>query len=166
MADSGIKKAKVLQDNLPDIVSSLEGYLVRYRVVSEDRNRTSHWSPTFLVQPEYTFVSGATSLSKAADHVNVIWDPVSIEKDNLFIRKAREYDIWLRWDKGDNGDWQYGDRVEGNSSIFIIPSTYYVGGVDQLDKPNQLTIEIFLKGRPISRDFSFLKVYTIGPEAV
>lgn len=166
MADSGIKKAKVLETNLPDIVSTVEGYLVRYRIVSEDRNRTSHWSPIVLVQPQYTYVPGTTSITKAADHVVLIWDPVTIEKDGNYIRKAHEYDIWLRWDKGDNGDWIYGERIDSNTATFIIPSTYFINGVDQLDKPNQLTVEIFLKGRPITRDASFLKVYTIGPETV
>lgn len=166
MADKGIRKASFLQQNLPDINVDLEGYLVRYRIVSEDRNRTSHWSPIFLLQPEYTFISGNTDLGKSANHINVIWDPVRIEKDGNFIRNAAEYDIWIRWDKGDNGDWIYEDRVEGNSSIYIIPDTYFIDGIDQESKPNKATIEIFLKGTPITRDTDFLKVYTIGPETV
>lgn len=166
MADAGIKKAKVLESSLPDIVSTLEGHLIRYRIVSEDKNRTSHWSPIILIQPEYDYVSGTTSLGKSADHVNVIWDPVVIEKNGNYIRNAKDYDVWLKWDKGDNGDWVYGERISGNSGIFIIPATYFVNKVDQGSKPNQLTVEIFLKGSPISRDSEFLKVYTIGPEAV
>ena len=168
MADRGIKKAKFLEKDLPDIISNLEGYLVRYRIVSEDRNRLSHWSPIFLVQPGYDFIAGNTSLGKSADHVNIIWDAVSIEKDGNLIRKAKEYDIWLRWDKGEpaGGDWIYGERVESNSALFIIPSTYYINGIDQGSKPNNLTIEIFLKGNPITRDAAFLKVYTIGPTTV
>lgn len=166
MSDRGIKKAKILQADLPDIISNLEGYLVRYRIVSEDRNRSSHWSPIFLIKPEYTFVSGQTSIAKSSDHVNLIWDPVIIEKNNNFIKKAKEYDLWLRWDKGDSGDWVYEERIEGTSASIIIPETYFINGVDQLSKPNTLTVEIFLKGSPITRDAVFLKVYTIGPEVV
>lgn len=166
MADAGIKKAAFLQENLPDINVDLEGYLVRYRILSEDRNRTSHWSPTFLVKPNYDFFSGNTDLSKVSNHINIIWDPVRIEKEGNYLRTAREYDIWIRWDKGDNGDWIYEERIEGNSAVFIIPDTYFVNGVDQNSKPNQATIEIFLKGTPITRDKDFLKVYTIGPETV
>lgn len=166
MADAGIKKAAFLQENLPDINVDLEGYLVRYRILSEDRNRTSHWSPTFLVKPNYDFFSGNTDLSKVSNHINIIWDPVRIEKEGNYLRTAREYDIWIRWDKGDNGDWIYEERIEGNSAVFIIPDTYFVNGVDQNSKPNQATIEIFLKGTPITRDKDFLKVYTIGPEVV
>lgn len=166
MADAGIRKIIYRQEDLPEINVDLEGYLVRYRVISDDRNRTSHWSPLFLVKPEYTYTSGLTSIGKSADHVNLIWDPVQIYKDNNFIRNAVEYDIWLRWDKEDGGDWVYAERVEGTSSIFIIPNTYFINGVDQGTKPNSLTAEIFLRGTPIKRDKDLLKVYTIGPETV
>lgn len=166
MADPGIKKAVFAQEDLPDINVFLEGYLVRYRIASEDRNRSSHWSPLFLVKPDYTYVSGETSIGKSADHINLIWDPVQVYKNDNLIRNALEYDIWLRWDKGDGGDWVYATRVEGTSSIFIIPSTYFINGVDQQLKPNTLTAEIFLKGRPITREKDLLKAYTVGPETV
>jgi len=34
---------KVVVENVPKIYGS--GYTIRYRIISEDRNRTSHWSP-------------------------------------------------------------------------------------------------------------------------
>jgi len=166
MADQGIRKAVYRQEDLPEINVDLEGYLVRYRIASEDRNRTSHWSPTFLVKPDYSYVSGSTSIGKSADHVNIIWDPVQVYKDDNLIKNAVEYDVWLKWDKGNGGDWAYAERVEGTSSIFIIPSTYFINGVDQEEKPNSLTVEIFLRGTPIKRDKDLLKVYTIGPETI
>jgi hypothetical protein len=166
MADSGIKKARIINNSLPEIISGLEGYLVRYRIVSEDRNRLSHWSPIVLVQPSYDFVAGTTSIGLSSEHINLIWDPVRIEKDGTLIRNETEYDVWLRWDAGDGGDWIYGRRVVGNSSIFIIPATYFVDGVDQVTAPTQLTAEIYLKGSPVSRDSDYLKAYTIGPEAL
>lgn len=166
MADPGIKKAAVEQARLPEISVPAEGYFLRYRIISEDRNRISHWSPIFLLQPNYTYQSGNTAIGKQADHVNLIWDPVQILKDNNFIRNAVEYDIWLKWDRGDNGDWIYAERLEGNSATFIIPNTYSVGGVVQSHKPNKLTAEIYLKGQPITRDSSFLQVYVIGPETI
>lgn len=167
MADRGIRKAAFLQENLPTINVDVEGYLVRYRIVSEDRNRASHWSPIFLIKPEYDFISGNTSLgTQSAEHINIIWDPVIIEKDGNVIRTAYEYDVWIKWDKGDGGDWKYEGRVDGNSSIYIIPDTYFINGIDQDAKPNTATIEIFLKGTPITRDKDLLKVYSIGPTAV
>ena len=44
-ADNNIKKITVLQSSLP----STSNYTVRYRFVSEDKNRTSHWSPTYEI---------------------------------------------------------------------------------------------------------------------
>jgi hypothetical protein len=61
MADIGIKKATVLAANLPKLENPPANtvqemieqgqYLVRYRVVSEDRNRRSHWSRIYYVNP-------------------------------------------------------------------------------------------------------------------
>ena len=51
MADIGIKKATVLAANLPEPLTPPEQYLVRYRIVSEDRNRRSHWSLIYYVNP-------------------------------------------------------------------------------------------------------------------
>ena len=48
MADRGIKKAVVLSGDLPEPINGGQ-YLVRYRIVSEDRNRRSHWSPIYYV---------------------------------------------------------------------------------------------------------------------
>jgi hypothetical protein len=168
MADNGIKKARITSSSLPDIISGLEGYLVRYRVVSEDRNRLSHWSPIVLIQPDYDFVVGTTSVenSPGSGHITLIWDPVSIEKDGVLIRTETEYDVWLRWDTGDNGDYVYGKRVIGNSSTFIIPSTYSRNGVVMPQPPGAFTAEVYLKGSPISRDSDYLLSYTVGPEAI
>lgn len=166
MADSGIKKIIYRQEDLPAINVNLEGYLVRYRIISDDRNRTSHWSPLFLVKPEYDYVSGSTSIIKTSESVTLIWDQVQIYKDNNLIQNAIEYDIWVRWDKTDGGDWSYATRVEATSTNFIIPNTYFINGVDQQARPNNLTVEIFLKGLPLTREKDLLKVYTIGPETV
>ena len=52
MARSGIQKAEVAQNELPSPVllpDNTSGYFIRYRIVSEDRNSTSHWSPIYIV---------------------------------------------------------------------------------------------------------------------
>jgi len=90
MADQGIKKAKVSQSTLPSIDVNLQGYAVRYRIISEDKNRTSHWSPVVIQKPEYTFVSGTIAFNKAGSIANVVWDAVSIKKNANLIKKATE----------------------------------------------------------------------------
>jgi hypothetical protein len=52
MARSGIQKAEVVKAELPDLdvlPDNTAGYFVRYRIVSEDRNSYSHWSPIYAV---------------------------------------------------------------------------------------------------------------------
>lgn len=52
MARSGIQKAEIVKSELPDLdvlPDNTAGYYVRYRIVSEDRNLISHWSPVYAV---------------------------------------------------------------------------------------------------------------------
>lgn len=52
MADSGIKNVRIFRSNLPTV--ALNGdYLIRYRIVSEDKNKTSHWSQIYSITNTY-----------------------------------------------------------------------------------------------------------------
>jgi hypothetical protein len=53
MADQGIKKVRIPKNQLPPVGDDNE-HLIRYRVVSDDKNRASHWSPIFVVPAEDT----------------------------------------------------------------------------------------------------------------
>lgn len=166
MADLGIKKIRIRQKNLPTIDVNEEGYILKYRVVSEDKNRTSQWSPTLVVQPNYNYVAGDISFNKSGQVATLAWDSVSIQKDGIEIRKAHEFDIWLRWDRSDNGDWIYKQRIDGANISFPIPNTYTINGVVQGSAPNKLSAEIYLKGTPITRESALLLVYEDGPHTV
>lgn len=166
MADSGIKQIKIRQVDLPTIDVIEQGYVLRYRVISDDKNRYSQWSPISIVQPNYTYVAGDISFNKSGQVALLAWDSVSIQKDGIEIRKAHEFDIWLKWDRDDNGDWLYKQRIDGGNISFPIPNTYTINGVVQGSAPNKLSVEIYLKGTPISRDSSFLLVYEDGPHTV
>lgn len=50
--DPGIKKVTVPLQSLPDLDPGKTKYLVRFRFVSDDKNRVSHWSPTQEVDPD------------------------------------------------------------------------------------------------------------------
>ena len=47
MVDQNIKKVRILKKDLPNYVGNNDElfYQMRYRVISEDKNRSSHWSP-------------------------------------------------------------------------------------------------------------------------
>jgi hypothetical protein len=159
MLDFNIKKIVIENKNLPDLSPINQGYLFRYRIVSEDKNRLSHWSPIFLIKPEYDFDKGVLAFSSSQNIGNFVWDPVIIKKNNNIVRIANEFDIWVKYDRNDGGDWIYKQRVNSNNYSTPHPSTYTINGIIQPSSPNKVSIEVYLKGNPISRDYSFLKIY-------
>jgi hypothetical protein len=85
-----VKKVIVSKESLPPVNSETAGYVLRYRIVSEDKNRTSHWSPTFVTNavPIET-VNGALSITSSI--ITAVWgDEVN--------RPA--YDIFVKFDSG------------------------------------------------------------------
>lgn len=176
MASEPVKKFRVPISDLPPISSENEGYSVRYRFISTDRNRTSHWSPVYLIVPDFTYVPGNIYFHKAGNISSVAWDAVEITKvvgaETYSIRKALEYDIWVRWDRGGgDGDWLYKERLETTSLSLPTPTTWTINGVVQGTAPNRLSIEIYLKGYPIERSNGpagtpFLKVYRLENQTV
>ena len=159
MADEIIKKVKLSQDNLPTINSITGKYDVRYRVVSEDKNRTSHWSPIININPNYIYVAGNISIVSSGI-TTVAWDTVTIKIGTQVIAQAKDYDVWVKLSRAaGSGDWNYVQRVSGNSISLVHPTTFYIDGVNQALAPNRVTIEIYLKGEPITRDTTNLRVY-------
>ena len=160
MANEVIKKIKIEQDSLPTINSATERYDIRYRVISEDRNRLSHWSPIVSIDPAYIYVSGNISIVSSGI-TTVAWDTVTIKIGTQVIRQAKDYDVWVKWSKAPgNGDWNYAQRISGNSISLVHPSTFFINGVDQASAPNRVTVEVYLKGEPISRSSTNLLVYS------
>ena len=155
-----IKKVKVEQDNLPTINSSTEKYDIRYRIVSEDKNRSSHWSPIVTLDPEYIYIAGNITIVSSGI-TTVAWDTVTVKIGTQVIRQAKDYDVWVKWSKAaGNGDFNYVQRVSGNSISLVHPTTFFINGIDQADAPNRVTVEIYLKGQPITRDSINLLVYS------
>jgi hypothetical protein len=85
-----IKKAKILKQFLPPVDSESFGYIVRYRIISEDKNRTSHWSPTFVTN-SVTVESVDGAVSTTASIITAVWD------DDL---NMPSYDVFVKFDSG------------------------------------------------------------------
>jgi hypothetical protein len=109
MADAGIKKVIVQKKNLPSISGINNKYIVRYRIVSEDKNRTSHWSPQYKVGvPTIATINHSISVDSAAKVIRLVWDQVP---------NISGYDIYVKWD---SGSWEYiGVSVTNTSSTLI-----------------------------------------------
>jgi len=88
MADSGIKKVIIKKALLPAINSDSVGYIFRYRIVSDDKNRTSQWSPINIVEDDsIASVTGALQITETI--TTVVWD------DEL---NRPKYDIFVGFD--------------------------------------------------------------------
>lgn len=85
MADQGIKKIIVKKSSLPAIDFNNIGYIFRYRIISEDKNRTSQWSPINIVlDSSIEPVSGALQISEAI--TTVVWgDELNRPKYDIFV---------------------------------------------------------------------------------
>lgn len=110
---------KVVVENVPKIYGS--GYTIRYRVVSEDRNRTSHWSPMHTFQKdipteepisvdgEIVFVSNR--------QVSATWEEIN---SNLV------YEIFINWndevDEELNLVWTYMRTVSSPTYTTLAPT--------------------------------------------
>ena len=85
-----IKKVTVSKESLPPINSANAGYVVRYRIISEDKNRTSHWSPTFVTDSVFIEeVDGALSITPSI--ITAVWG------DEL---NRPAYDVFVKFDSG------------------------------------------------------------------
>jgi hypothetical protein len=85
MADLGIKKVIIKKTFLPPIDSNNVGYIFRYRIISEDKNRTSQWSPINLVLDDsITSVVGAIQVSPSV--ISAVWgDELNRPKYDVFV---------------------------------------------------------------------------------
>jgi hypothetical protein len=107
VADRGIKNVVVLKQDLP-AVNAENQYSVRYRIVSDDKNRYSEWSPTFLVTGNgITQVTAEASVSGKV--VSIVWsDP----------QPRAGYDIFIKFDSG-----QYAYHGKSTTTSYSLIST-------------------------------------------
>jgi hypothetical protein len=95
MSNPVVKKVIIKKEDLPAFDGTNQAYTVRYRIVSEDKNRSSHWSPYYSVAkdaPEQV----TCSVQVVENSVTMVWkQPNSI---------VRQYDIYF---KLNNESWNY-----------------------------------------------------------
>jgi hypothetical protein len=158
MVDVGIKKIKINKSEFPlvqfttirnealsrDEVDFLH-YDFRYRVVSEDKNRFSHWSeiiryPMPDVTTPFPFTENTritVSKSGNPETVNAVWSfPGDAENPSdyvKFFRDTTQYDIWIRWNSTNNAidtttgwtNWQSIGTFSSNVFSILKPNPDY-----------------------------------------
>lgn len=128
MADPNTKKVTISKNNLPPINSEEEKYVVRYRIISEDRNRISHWSPQFeispvpVLDPEELSLPQNISLEVVGDSIVTKWNTSAQAQEEFAKNPSLElssYDIYVAWGSqaGSVGTLNYFATVSGNYAI-------------------------------------------------
>jgi uncharacterized protein (DUF2141 family) len=95
---------------LPPIDHDTEKYNIRYRIISEDKNRTSHWSPIYNSDGFDLVVTGG-AVSKTGDVITAVWGD-----QNDFP----EYDVFVKFD---SGDFFYHGKSKVHSYSFLKTGT-------------------------------------------
>jgi hypothetical protein len=120
-----IKKARVKPENLPPIIVTTDAaevgkYYLRYRVVSEDGNRRSAWSPVKIVTAA-DFSTTTVNLNAVSDGTKFI---LSWTSPHVYMTK---YDIYVAWSSNSGStytSYSYEGRSTGSSFVIDIPATY------------------------------------------
>jgi len=133
---SGPRKATVLKQNLPPVIQLTEneyGYLTRYRIISEDRNRFSSWSP---VQRVVAFDS-----DNLPGQVN---GDMTMMGESVFITWGDElgrpsYDVFV---SEDGGDFYYHGTSPIHTYSFLNPSSASIDVAIQIESINKIRSDL------------------------
>jgi hypothetical protein len=115
MADSNIKKITVKKTSLPPVDYDSQKYNIRYRVISEDKNRSSHWSPIYnSIGSDVFITSGA--VSKTEQIITAVWEDQN---------SSSTYDVFVKFDSnqfvyGIATGHSYSFANQGTTSVRVI----------------------------------------------
>lgn len=123
MADANIKKVKINKSELPAIIGADFTYNIRYRIISEDKNRSSHWSRIYnisatnqvpAVNLTYSYVKETVTTSGGTNTaLRINWIVPSTLNINTF-------DIFV---KRDAGSYSYYGTSYTNTYVVLREST-------------------------------------------
>lgn len=104
-------------------------YVVRFRIISEDRNRVSHWSPQYLVSPvPNSFAAAEDKNIKVTQAGNILiaqWNVSAKANEELSktpSAASASYDVYVAWGSQSTGTGQleYFGTVVGSSIVIPV----------------------------------------------
>lgn len=123
MSNPIVKKVIIKKQDLPAFNGNLQSYLVRYRIVSEDRNRASHWSPRYKVNvepeidrdldPPEDWIPHSVVASENKQIINIVWTPPANLKS--------DFDLYVKWG---TDDFKYVASMQTSSYTILVPLGY------------------------------------------
>jgi hypothetical protein len=124
MSDKGIKNVIVKKELLGKVTSS-NSRVVRFRIVSEDKNRKSAWSKIFITGSE-AFVAGPGV-------VNALGNPILVNWSTSQTSVQIPYDVFIGFDGSGP---EYVETALSKSYSFIKTGTESVRVVIQISSIN------------------------------
>lgn len=133
-------KLIIPKSSLPPLNGDSESYFVRFRLIGEDRNNFSYWSPIFEIPVTISHTVGSVELAKTGTKIiTAAWDQV---------QGVQNYDVWLAWDDGTTpSSWYYHTRTAQTSTVIV----QQVGAT-------KLSIRVYQETQQIS-EFNNFKLY-------
>lgn len=153
------------KENFYDLDIYTQKVSARYRIISDNRNNISYWSPIFQIDPEIIYWRGTTEIpgnmfleKLGSSFVTITWDSVALYKDIdgtlTNIGELPYYDLWIKWAQNGGAnpsDWIYKERISSTSVNINIPSSYIDAGGTSRSTPKYMYAEVYRPGRPITR---------------
>lgn len=132
MADQGIKKVIIPKNSLPAVTNENK-HLIRYRIVTEDRNRVSGWSPVFQLnaKPVQT-VDADWSINGRV--ITLVWGDEE---------SRPQYDVFVKFD---NNEYLYHGTSAIHTYSFISTGTtsfQFAIQVSGISKTRSQSLEIY-----------------------
>lgn len=176
MTTQGPQKAVLAEDQLPPVTvfdDGSIGYTVRYRFVSEDRNRFSSYSPNYFVKTNYVYerpngiAESGIGIDRVGPYVQAVWEPVLV-KDRVsgsIIKTQDQYDVYFSWSQQEsNRVWIESERYEDPMVGYRIPSSYETDDGDGTtttvaSEPTHFSIEVYVRSTNRSQSNTQLLVY-------
>lgn len=120
--DTGIKNATILKEDLPAFGASTLGYYVRYRIVSTDKNRYSHWSPYyFLLKGKVEETPCSVTVTGTPKALNLVWQHPNVSSTSTEISIFKEYDIYIKTNLS-NDVWKYTASSSSTQFSTLLPT--------------------------------------------
>lgn len=143
------KKVTIVKNDSPPL-SPNGKYLIRYRIISEDKNRTSHWSPIYKLDVSnlITAVTGDVLVNQSL--ITIAWEKSSLKTS---------YDVFVKF----NFDIEHKSLTDNVASIvtknltnIAVGNIITVSGIDSTFNGVHEVIEVL----PLTKTIKYKKVAT------
>ena len=106
-------RVSISPQNLPPPNGYTESHTVRFRILSDNQNNFSYWSPIFEIPVTVSYTPTTAGVNHTSGIVTVAWLPVE---------DVYKYDIWVAWDDGTDPDtWTFYERTATISLNLSVP---------------------------------------------